>query len=73
MYSDSGDKSFQGFKRCHGCQGTKVLKGAKVLKVPRLPGSKAKKVYSGAGFCQELISDRACLLKKVHLVLSYFA
>ena len=36
--------------------------------MPRVPGSKAQKVYSGAGFCQELISDRAYLLKKVHLV-----
>ena len=36
--------------------------------MPRVPETKAQKVYSGAGFCQELISDRACLLKKVHLV-----
>ena len=40
--------------------------------MPRVPGSKAQKVYSGAGSSQELISDRACLLKKVHLVLYYF-
>ena len=39
--------------------------------MPRVPGSKAKNVYSGAGFCQELISDRACLLTKVHLVYYY--
>ena len=48
-----------GFKMCQRYQG---------IKVPRVPGSKAQKVYSGAGFFQELISDRACLLKKVHLV-----
>ena len=36
--------------------------------MPRVPGSKTQKVYSGAGFCQELISDRACLLKEVNLV-----
>ena len=35
-----------------------------------MPGSKAQKVYLGAGFCQELISNRACLLKKVNLVVS---
>ena len=39
--------------------------------MPRVPGSQAQKVYSGAGFCRELISDRACLLKKVHLVGHY--
>ena len=27
--------------------------------VPRVPGSKAQKVYWGAGFSQELISDQA--------------
>ena len=48
-----------GFKRCKGHQGTKVFKGARVLKVPRVPGSKAQKVYLEAGFSQELISDRA--------------
>ena len=48
--------------------GDKGDKGARVLKVPRVPRSKAQKVYLGAGAFQELISDRACLLKKVHLV-----
>ena len=48
--------------------GDKGDKGARVLKVPRVPRSKAQKVYLGAGFSLELISDRACLLKKVHLV-----
>ena len=38
-----------------------------------VPGLKAQKLYSGAGFCQELISDRAYLLKKVHLVISYLS
>ena len=50
-------------------QRTKGAKDVKGQRVPRVPVSKAQKVYSGAGFCQELISDRACLLKKVHLVL----
>ena len=36
--------------------------------MPRVSGSRAQKVYFGAGFSQELISDRVCLLKKVHLV-----
>ena len=40
--------------------------------MPRVPRSKAQKVYLGAGSSQELISDRACLLKKVHLVSDVF-
>ena len=40
--------------------------------MPRVPGSKAQEVYSGVGFCQDLISDRACPLKKVHLVSSSY-
>ena len=39
------------FKRCKGCQGIKGSKGQS--------GSKAHKVYLGAGSSQELISDRA--------------
>ena len=58
-----------GDKRCQVCQGTTGAKGARGQKLPRVPGSKAQKVYLGAGFSQELISDRACLLKKVHLVI----
>ena len=57
-----------GNKRCQGCQGTKGDTGARGQKVPRVPGSKAQKVFLGVVFSQELISDRACLLKKVHLV-----
>ena len=34
-------------------------KGVRGQKVLRLPGSKAQKVYSRAGFSLELISDRA--------------
>ena len=41
--------------------------------MPRVPGSKAHKVYLGAGSSQELISDQACLLKKVHLVLYMYS
>ena len=48
-----------GDKRCQGCQGTKGAKGSIVLKVPRVPGSRAQKVYLGAGFSQELSSNRA--------------
>ena len=35
-------------------------------------GEKAQKVFSGAGFSQQLISDRAWLLKKVYLVKSLY-
>ena len=41
------------------CQGTKGAKSVRGQKVPRVPRLKAQKVYSGAGFSQELISDRA--------------
>ena len=37
----------------------RVAKGARVENVPRVPGSKAQRVYLGAGVSQELISDRA--------------
>ena len=66
------------YQRCQGTKGAKGVRGQKFSrvpgfkKVPRAPGSKSQKVYSGAGFCQELISDRACLLKKVHLVIFLF-
>ena len=40
-------------------QRTKGAKGVKGQRVPRVPVSKAQKVYSGAGFSEELISDRA--------------
>ena len=48
---------------------TKGAKSVRGQKVPRVPRLKAQKVYSGTGFSQELISDRAWLLKKVHLVI----
>ena len=46
-------------KRCQGCQSLKGAKDIRGQKVPRVPVSKAQKVFLGAGFSQELISDRA--------------
>ena len=57
-----------GDKRCQGCQGTMVTRVPGFKRFQRVPWSKAQKVYLGAGVFQELISDRACLLRKVHLV-----
>ena len=52
-------------KRCQGYQGLKGVKGVRGQKLSKVPESKAQKLYSGAGFSRELISDRALLLKKV--------